>query len=157
MTVIIGSWSFQWGNRAWLCLLHRPIASLQGANHSNLGPKFYGPFLVMERIGSVAYKLQLSRGAKFHDVFHFELLKKYHGPTPEGPGILPPIRHGRACLEPAEVIRCRMACGREEVLVRWSGQSAADASWVPPDEFRMTYPSFQLADELILPEGRDVI
>jgi hypothetical protein len=102
MTVIIGSWSFQWGNRAWLCLLHRPIASLQGANHSNLGPKFYGPFLVMECIGSVAYKLQLSRGAKFHDVFHFELLKKYHGPTPEGPGILPPIRHGRACLEPAE-------------------------------------------------------
>jgi hypothetical protein len=75
----------------------------------------------------------------------------------EQPGILPPIRHGRACLELAEVTRCRLAHGREEVLVHWNGQSAVDASWVPLDEFRMTYPSFQLVDKLILQAGRDVM
>jgi hypothetical protein len=60
-------------------------------------------------------------------------------------------------LEPAEVTRCHRACGREEVLVHWSEQSAADASWVLLDEFHATYPSFQLADELILQAGRDVM
>jgi hypothetical protein len=126
---------FQVGEWAWLRLLHRPIASLQMAGHHKLGPKYYGPFQVAEKLGTVAYRLQLPKGAKLHDVFHVGLLKKYYGQPPERSGVLPPIRHGRACLEPVEVSRCRLARGREEVLIHWVGQSAADASWVALEEF----------------------
>jgi hypothetical protein len=127
------------------------------AGRNKLGPKYYGPFQVTEKLGTVAYRLQLPKGAKLHDVFHVGLLKKYYGQPPEGPGVLPPIRHGRACLEPAKVTHCKLARGREEVLVRWVGQSATDASWVALDEFWKTYRALQLQDELILQAGRDVM
>jgi hypothetical protein len=71
--------------------------------------------------------------------------------------MLPSIRHGRACLEPVEVIKSRLACGRHELLVRWAGQAAADAAWMDFDEFFRTYPAFQLADDLILQGRRDVM
>jgi hypothetical protein len=67
-----------------------------------LEPKFYGRFQVLECVGTVAYKLQLLHGARLQDVFHVGLLKKYHDRLPDSPGFLPPIRHWRACLEPAK-------------------------------------------------------
>jgi hypothetical protein len=40
-------------------------------------PKWVGPFKVIERIGKVAYKVELSPNLKMHNVFHVQLLKKY--------------------------------------------------------------------------------
>jgi hypothetical protein len=50
---------FNEGDWVWLHLLHRPIASLNVTDHGKLGPKFYGSFQVLQRVGDVAYKLQL--------------------------------------------------------------------------------------------------
>jgi hypothetical protein len=48
---------FSVGQWVWLCLLHRPMTSLAVRGHGKLGPKFYGPYKVMECIGEVAYHL----------------------------------------------------------------------------------------------------
>jgi hypothetical protein len=64
--------------------------------------------------------------------------------------VLPPIRHGRACLEPTEVTNRRLARGCQEVLVSWLGQVVADSTLIALDDFCTTYLAFQLEDELPL-------
>jgi len=90
---------------------------------SKLGPRLYGPFKVLERIGDVAYFLQLPVSARLYNV---RLLK----PSATGNKIpqLLAINHGRACAEPQNVIKACLARGGQEVLVHWKGQEASH--WV---------------------------
>ena len=48
-------------------------------NALKLTSKWYGPFRVQQKIGSVAYKLHLPADAQRHDVFHVKQLKKHLG------------------------------------------------------------------------------
>jgi hypothetical protein len=89
--------------------------SIQGC--SKLEPKFYGPFRVLERIGTAAYKLELPPGTHLHNVFHVGLLKPYKGEPPT-PGLLAPVKHGHTCPQPIEVIKGRLVRGIQELLVR---------------------------------------
>ena len=43
-----------------------------------LSPRFIGPFEILERIGTVAYRLALSSSMTgVHEVFHVSMLRKY--------------------------------------------------------------------------------
>jgi hypothetical protein len=44
-----------------------------------------------------------------------------------------------------------------QVLVHWSGEPASSATWEEFDDFRARFPAFQLEDELVFDEGRDVM
>lgn len=65
--------------------------------------------------------------------------------------------HGHAVPKPAKVQRARLNRGVWEVLEHWLGQSAADSTWEPLEEFKSTYPDFQLEDELFQKEGGSVV
>ena len=43
---------------------------------NNLAPKYYGPFNVLQKIGSMAYKLELLASLWVHPNFHVSYLKK---------------------------------------------------------------------------------
>ena len=65
---------FQVGD--WVYLRLQPFK--QRSMHQKMGklaPKFYGPYQVIQRIGAVAYKLDLPADAKIHPVFHVSCLK----------------------------------------------------------------------------------
>jgi transposase InsO family protein len=145
------------GQWVWLRLLHRPVASLQVTGRGKLGPKFFGPYQVLQRVGDVAYKLSLPAGARIHDVFHVGLLKPFHGDPPEQLPVLPPLQNGRVLVAPEKVLKGRIARGRQQLLVRWKGAPAAESAWVELEDFVQQYPDFQLEDELLLQGGRDVM
>jgi hypothetical protein len=43
-----------------------------------LMPRWVGPFEVLQRVGNLAYKLEMNLGWRVHPVFHVSLLEPYH-------------------------------------------------------------------------------
>jgi hypothetical protein len=148
---------FAVGDWVWPRLLHRPTQSLAPRSRGKLRPKYAGPYQVLERVGTVAYRLQLSEGTRLHDVFHVGVLKPFHGTPPAAIRALPPLRHGPPLQRPERVLRSSIRCGVWHVLVQWADMPASEATWEPVEEFHVAHPSFQLEDELFPEEGRDVM
>ncbi|CAL9021220.1 unnamed protein product [Prunus brigantina] len=77
----------------WVFLRLQPYhQALMGSNRClKLSPRFYGPYKVVARIGSVTYKLELPQGSRIHNVFHVSLLTKKIGDKITPSSSLPPM------------------------------------------------------------------
>ncbi|XP_071906064.1 uncharacterized protein [Coffea arabica] len=54
-------------------------ASLMSRKGKKLQPRFIGLYKIIQRVGNVAYKLELPPSlSRIHNVFHTSMLKKYH-------------------------------------------------------------------------------
>jgi hypothetical protein len=151
---------FAVGDWVWLRLLHRTTQSLDLRSRRKLGPRYAGPFRVLERIGKLAYRLELPAGSRLHDVFNVGLLKAYRGDPPSAPPALPPTSDGRLEPAPASVARVLKAQQRRgvwHVLVHWTGLPEDEATWEKLEDLRQQFPEVQLEDELFEKAGRDVM
>ena len=65
----------QWkeGTQVWLEGTHIWTTHLK----FKLAPRQYGPFKILEKVGSLAYKLKTPKYWKIHLVFHATMLTKY--------------------------------------------------------------------------------
>lgn len=77
----------------WVLLKLQPYRQVSLASSANkkLSARFFGPFKILQRIGNVAYKLELPDTVKFHALFHVSFLKRFHG-SPNINPTLPPVQ-----------------------------------------------------------------
>jgi hypothetical protein len=148
---------YQVADWAVLRLRQRAAASLPRTPTSKLNPRFVDLYRVEEAINDVAIRLQLPTGARLHDVFHVDVLKKFVGTPPSSPSALPPTHHGAVVPTPDKITAAKMACGVRQVLVQWKDEPTASASWEDFDDFHVCFLTFQLEDELVFDGGRDVM
>jgi hypothetical protein len=72
--------------------------------------------------------MKLPPQSRIHNVFHVVFLKKLNGAPPATPATLPLINHGRILPEPEKALRARLNHGVWEIMMKWVGQTAANAT-----------------------------
>jgi hypothetical protein len=109
--------------------------SLKQAKKDNkLLPKYYGPYKVLQKIGTMAYKLELPASSRVHPVFHVSCLKKVIGNKIPIQTILPELdEEGKIILEPEAITNTRIRQLRNrsisEYLIKWRKLPAEDSTW----------------------------
>ena len=100
--------SFEVGDLVFLRLQPFKQHSLHWSKMRKLAPKFFGPFQILQKVGSVAYKLDLPSTSGVHPVFHVSCLKANIGQFMTPIPTLPPVdAHSHITPEPKVVLQQR--------------------------------------------------
>ncbi|KAH9680855.1 hypothetical protein KPL71_026714 [Citrus sinensis] len=131
----------------WVYLRLQPYrqTSLALRSSNKLSPRFYGPYRVLERIGLVAYRLDLPPGSKIHPVFHVSLLKKQLGAQDRTLSSLPSVadENGELQPQPSAILKHRRKGRKCEMLIQWDGLPASEATWEEEHSFMARFPHFK--------------
>ncbi|GKB10535.1 putative reverse transcriptase domain-containing protein [Tanacetum coccineum] len=112
-----------------------------------LNPRYVGPFKVLEKVGSVTYKLELpGELSRVHNTFHVSNLKKCYADEP-----LAILLHGlhldaklQFVEEPVEIMDCKVKRLKQSriliIKVRWNSKRGPKFTWEREDQFRKKYP-----------------
>ncbi|GJU08104.1 retrotransposable element Tf2 [Tanacetum coccineum] len=95
----------------WVYLKLQPYrqVTIRKSVQNKLSAKYYGPFLIVAKVGVVVYKLELPEDSQIHLVFHVSQLKLCKG-TNLKMGILPHCgEDGLLAVEPEAILDRRMA------------------------------------------------
>ena len=117
----------------------------------------FGPYFCLQRIGPVAYKLQLPENSKIHPVFHCSMMKPFHGPPAQLPTLesLADSDEDSSVVRPLAILDYRRASQNApwQVLVQWRGLSPDDASW---EDWLTLCNKYHLEDKVVFQGVKDV-
>jgi hypothetical protein len=117
-------------------------STLAPRSNQKLSFKFYGPFKIVERIGSVAYKLLLPPSSAILSVFHVSQLKAAVLPHEQvSPSLPADIELPRVPMEVLQRCVIPTATGSvEQGLILWSGWPSEMATWENLLQLRQAFP-----------------
>nr|XP_016477450.1 PREDICTED: uncharacterized protein LOC107798938 [Nicotiana tabacum] len=116
-------------------------------NKGKLSPRFIGPYEILDRVGAVAYRLELSPELSFiHPVFHISMLRKYISNLSqvlEAPTI-PLDKKLSYEEEPMAIVvrQVRKLLLKEIVFVKvlWRNHTVEEATWEVEYAMQVKYP-----------------
>jgi hypothetical protein len=141
---------FEVGNHVYL-----RVSPMKGVKRfemkEKLAPHYIGPFPILKKCGSVAYKLELPPSlARVHDIFHVLQLKKcLKAPVDV---VLPEVTPLEADLSypehPIKVLDQKDRVTRRKTIkffkIQWSNHSKEEATWESKDLLCSRHPDFVL-------------
>jgi hypothetical protein len=151
---------FQEGDYVYL-----KVSSIRGLRRfkvkGKLSPQFTGPFKILERVGEVAYRLELPvRLADLHDVFHISQFKKGFGPHDKESLPLDDlnVKEDLTIVEdPIRILETMTRVTRNSVInmckVQSSNHAEDEATWEREDELKEEF--LDLFPNLSKSRGRD--
>jgi hypothetical protein len=114
-----------------------------------LAPRYVGPFLILQKIGKVAYRLSLpAEFARMHNVFHVSTMRKYvYDPTHVLDYHDLSIQDDISIEDqPIQILDRREQVLRKKVIplvkVLWSHHGVEEATWEREAAIREQYPGF---------------
>ncbi|XP_075111798.1 uncharacterized protein LOC142181974 [Nicotiana tabacum] len=132
----------------WVFLRVSPMKGVMlFGKKGKLSPRYFGPYRVTQRIGQVAYRLELPPEMSFvHPVFHVSMLKKVVG----NPSTIVPIEAIKVNEElsyeeiPVAILDRQVHKLRNKevasVKVLWQSQQVEEATWEAESEMKEKYP-----------------
>ncbi|GJQ99963.1 putative reverse transcriptase domain-containing protein [Tanacetum coccineum] len=137
---------FQVGDKVML-----KVSPWKGVVHfgkrGKLNPRYVGPFKVLEKVGEVAYKLELPEElSRVHNTFHVSNLKKCYADEPlaiplDGLHFDDKLQFVE---EPVEIMDREVKRLRKSrvpiVKVRWNSKRGPEFMWECEDQFKKKYP-----------------
>ena len=155
---------FQVGDKVLLKLQPYAQSSLVNRPYPKLAMKYFGPYIILDRIGSTAYKLDLPPSSLIHPTFQVSQLKAF---VPDHNPEFSVLPH-QAQLDAADIVpeamldRCLVKKGNHavpQVLIKWTNVLAASATWEDFYMIQARFPSAMawgqassLAGEAVMPQ-----
>ncbi|GJZ86076.1 putative reverse transcriptase domain-containing protein [Tanacetum coccineum] len=137
---------FQVGDHVMLKVSPRK-GVIRFVKREKLNPRYIGPFKILERIGLVAYKLELSEElSNVHNTFHISNLKKCLSDE----SLVIPMKELRLddklnfVEEPVEIMDREVKQLKQSripiIKVRWNSKRGPEFTWEREDQIRAKYP-----------------
>ena len=139
---------FEVGDHVFLKVMPKRGVVMFG-KRGKLSPRFIGPFEILKREGTVAYRLALPPSMSgVHEVFHVSMLRKY---TPNPAHVVDwgqievgtdgTFEEGPVCIVDSrdQVLRRKTV---RLVLGLWCHYGVVESTWVREDTMQATYPFF---------------
>ncbi|KAL8151213.1 hypothetical protein V2J09_021021 [Rumex salicifolius] len=137
---------FKLGDFVYLKLQPYRQHSLKSRLPHKLSPRYYGPFKVIDKVGNVAYKLELPPSAAIHNVFHVSQLKLCPNPPSSTPSLPQYLLDVGTAREPEAILERKMVkrqnAAATKVLVQWKGTDPSQATWEFYQDFVAKFPNF---------------
>lgn len=130
--------SFEVGEMVYLKLQPYVQSSLAPRANQKLLFRFFSPFQILCKVGTVAYKLALPSSSAIHPVFHVSQLKR--AVPASTPLAQLPVRL-EGLQVPERILRRRLdSAGSLQILVKWSGMPTSLATWEDYTALHQAFP-----------------